>query len=406
MPKTTQNLESFNRSNFWLGLKIVCILVIVALQFVSVHMLNAQTGNSYGVKKVVIDPGHGGKDPGAVGSFSKEKDITLAVSLKVGDMIKKNFPDVEVIYTRSTDDFVELHKRAKIANDNHADLFICIHVNAIAGGSAYGAETFVMGLNVSDENMRVAKLENSVILKEDNYEKHYDGFDPNSPESNIMFSLYQNAYLEQSLKLSEKVQKYMKSEAGRYDRGVKQAAFLVLWRTTMPSILVECGFITHKDEEKFLNSDEGQKKLATAIFNAFSDYKNSLENQGKEMHGNNGITPSDQNFVPADANSPANLTNTSDNSFNFAEGIFFGVQVKTSAKKLDIASDPLLKNQGMIYEYQQDGLYKYVAGIDRSYEAAYSNFQKLRNEVKDCFLVAFKNGQRFSVTQAQKEIKQ
>ncbi|HOY40148.1 MAG: N-acetylmuramoyl-L-alanine amidase [Bacteroidales bacterium] len=373
--------------------------IMLALPYAKV---SAQSAGSVSVKRVVIDPGHGGKDPGAVGAISKEKDLTLAISLKVGDLIKKSFPDVEVIYTRSTDEFVELHKRAQIANEKKADLFICIHVNAIAGGTAYGAETFVMGLSVTDENMRVAKLENSVILKEDNYQNNYEGFDPNSPESNIMFSLYQNAFIEQSLKLSDKVQKYMKSVAGRYDRGVKQAGFLVLWRTAMPSILIECGFITHKDEEKYMNSEEGQNQIAKAIFDAFSDYKKSLDNEGKEIKGSG----SQDSVTEKPENNTAIEKPISDNSFNFAEGIFFGVQVKASAKKIDISKDSFLSGKGLVYEYEQGGLFKYVVAVSRDYESTNAEFVKLRGEVKDCFMVAFRNGERIPVIQAQKELKQ
>lgn len=420
MLKTKQNLVSFNMANFVVRLNIVFACCIFAVMLCCVHNAGAQSAKGYGVKKVVIDPGHGGKDPGAVGSFSKEKDITLAVSLKVGNLIKKYFDNVEVIYTRSTDEFVELHKRAKIANDNKADLFICIHVNAIAGGNAYGAETFVMGLNVSEENMRVAKLENSVILKEDNYEKNYDGFDPNCPESNIMFSLYQNAYLEQSLKFSEKVQKNLKNTAGRYDRGVKQAAFLVLWRTTMPAVLIECGFISHKDEEKYMNTEAGQDQMAQAIFDAFKDYKISLENQGNEISGNGDTKttikePVNKESVDnktnesttnhGETNSPQKDNAVLNNSANFAQGIYFGVQVKTSAKKIDISSDSFLNKQSNVFEYFHNGLYKYVVALDRNYDVTYAGFTALKSEIKDCFIVAFKNGERYPVTMAQKESK-
>ena len=185
------------------------------------------------LKKVVIDAGHGGHDSGCHGSSAYEKHVALAVSLKLGKLIEQYFPDVEVVYTRKTDVFVELHRRAQIANENQADLFICIHCNS-GPKTAYGAETFVMGLHKTDDNLNVARRENAVILQEDNYEKKYDGFDPNSPEAHIIFSLYQNAYLFQSLFFAEKLQQQFKQNAKRHDRGSKQAGFLVLSPPTLP----------------------------------------------------------------------------------------------------------------------------------------------------------------------------
>lgn len=406
MPKTTQILSAFNMCNLRDFLKIAVITLFLGFNLSNNAELQAQTSNAYGLKKVVIDPGHGGKDPGAVGSFAKEKDIVLAVALKLGNYIQDSFPDVKVIYTRSTDVFVDLHKRSKIANDNKADLFISIHANAIAHGKAHGAETFVMGLDKSEENMRVAKLENSVILKEDDYENNYSGFDPKSPESSIIFSLFQNAYLDQSLILSDKVQKYLTSSAGagRLDRGVKQAAFLVLWRTTMPSILIECGFITHPDEEKFMSSTDGQDKIAKSIFNAFSEYKLALDKQAQSLINGSFSEVLEENQTENQKNEPEDKI-SSNNSINFAEGIFFGVQVKTSSKQINIHQDAILKKHENVFEYQQDGLFKYVVGLDKDYEKVSNSLKSLRAEVSDCFIVAFKNGERFSVIQAQKEAK-
>ena len=210
----------------------------------------------YRIKTVVIDPGHGGHDPGCLGPNSKEKHIALSVALKLGKKLKEHYPNMEVIYTRQTDKFVELHERAAIANRSDADVFICIHANA-AVPAAFGTETFVMGLHKSAGNLEVAKRENSAILMEDDYETNYNGFDPNSDEANIIFSLYQNTFLDQSILLAQNVQKEFADYAGRYNRGVKQAGLLVLWRTTMPAVLIEAGFITNNSEETYLLVQEG-----------------------------------------------------------------------------------------------------------------------------------------------------
>ena len=232
----------------------------------------------YRVKKVVIDAGHGGHDPGALGGFSKEKEITLRIALELGDIIKQCMKDVEVIYTRQTDTFVTLHDRAKIANKNNADVFISVHGNATPQDpTTYGTETYTMGLHTSRYNLEVAKRENSVILMEDDYRDNYQGFNPQLPESLILFSLCQNANNENSLRLAQNIQHQFENRVGRKSRGVKQAGLLVLWQTTAPSVLVEVGFITHPQEEKYLNSQSGQSYIASGIFRAFRDYKNELE---------------------------------------------------------------------------------------------------------------------------------
>ncbi len=225
------------------------------------------------INTVVIDPGHGGRDPGAVGRNVKEKDLTLAIALQLGQYIKESMPDVKVIYTREKDEFVELFRRAQIANENNADLFISIHCNSSRSTSAYGTETFVMGLHRSQANLEVARKENASILYEEDYMDTYDGFDPHSPEANIIFSLYQNAYLDQSLSVASLIQDQFRERAQRVDRGVKQAGFLVLYQITMPGILVEAGFLSNPREEQYLMSETGQAHIASAIFRAFRDYK-------------------------------------------------------------------------------------------------------------------------------------
>lgn len=245
------------------------------------------------VRTVVIDPGHGGKDPGCHGSRYKEKDVALAVALKLGEYIEEHMKDVKVVYTRKTDVFVELQERAEIANRSKADLFICIHCNSacvrdkklkkdVCNEEALGAETYVMGIKNEQGKLDVATRENSAILLEDNYVKKYNGFDPNSAESYIIMSMFNDTYLTQSLNFAYKVQQQYGKKAGRVDKGVKRASLWVLWRTYMPSVLTEIGFLTNPQEEQFLGSVRGQDYIASGIFRAFREYKDELEGNIKK----------------------------------------------------------------------------------------------------------------------------
>ena len=267
--------------------KHVFLLFILALVFF-VCPIVAKIAPPLAIRTVVIDAGHGGKDPGCLGSKYKEKDVALAVALKLGKYIQDNIKDVKVIYTRETDVFVEVQERPEIANRNKADLFISVHCNSacvrdkklkrdVCRDDVHGAETYVMGIKNEKGKVDVAKRENASILLEDDYLKKYDGFDPNSDEAYIIFSMYQNAYLDQSLNLSAKIQKQYKEKAGRSDKGVKRASLWVLWKTAMPSLLTEIGFITNPEEEKFLGSEKGQDYIASGIFRAFREYKNEVE---------------------------------------------------------------------------------------------------------------------------------
>lgn len=227
--------------------------------------------------KLVIDAGHGGEDPGCKGKKSMEKNVTLNVALKLGKLISDNFDDVQVIYTRKTDVFVEVYKRAVIANNNHADLFISLHCNAAENRSAHGVETWVMGLAKSDANMEVAKKENAAILKEKNFENNYEGFNPNSPEANVIFSLHTSAYMSHSILLADKVQKNLVRNTHLVDRTVKQAGFWVLYKVAMPSILVELGFLSNATEEEYMLKPASQDVMAVSIYNAFVEYRNALD---------------------------------------------------------------------------------------------------------------------------------
>jgi N-acetylmuramoyl-L-alanine amidase len=256
---------------------LLSTIIIFSAFFSSI--LYANPSNPYKIKTVVIDAGHGGHDAGCLGIHSKEKEVTLAIALKLGKYLEDNYPNIKVVYTRKTDEFIDLIERANIANRAKADLFISLHCNASANKSAYGSETYAMGLHVSEANLNVAKRENSVILLEDNYEKNYDGFDPKSTEAYIIFSLYQNVNIDKSLFLASKIQDQFTNKLKRYNRGVKQAGFIVLYKTNMPSVLIEGGFLTNKDEEEFLSSEEGQDNIAKSIYLAFKSYKEELEKE-------------------------------------------------------------------------------------------------------------------------------
>ena len=247
--------------------KFLCLFF--GLFFISSTSFYAQSKSKF---KVVLDAGHGGKDPGAIYYGVKEKDIALDVTLRVGKILENN-PEIKVNYTRKTDVFIELIDRPKIANKEDADLFISIHCNGAKSAQAYGTETFVMGLSRSAANLEVAKKENSVILLESNYQEKYKGFDPNKPESLIGMKLLQEEYLDQSITLSTKIQNEFTNKLDRKNRGVKQGPFLVLNQTSMPSILTELGFISYKPEGEYLNSDKGQEELAKAISDAILNYK-------------------------------------------------------------------------------------------------------------------------------------
>jgi len=341
---------------------------------------------------VVIDPGHGGHDPGAVGKISKEKTINLNVALQLGNLIEKNCKDVKVIYTRKTDVFVPLDKRAHIANNAKADLFISIHTNAVGKGKIVrGAETFTLGLARSEANLEIAKRENSVILIEDNYQQRYEGFNPNSSESYIMFEFIQDKHMEQSVKLAKLVQEQFKSHAKRIDRGVHQAGFLVLRATTMPSILVELGYISTPDEEKYLNSKEGIEKLATGIYKAFVTYK--------EEHHLPSIVNQD---LPVNNKSTDSKTTTS--SVVSSDKPVFKIQLLTSAKPLKL-TDTQFKGLSPVDYYKENGLYKYTYGETNDYNAILQTKKSINSKFKDAFIIAFKNGNKINVQEAIQEFK-
>jgi N-acetylmuramoyl-L-alanine amidase len=283
-PVLSFNNNIMNRLSIRRGFLQQWAVLSMALSFVlfSAFRLSPNAGIKQTGFTVVIDAGHGGKDPGCIGHGKDvfEKDIALSIALKIGQMLKDSV-NTKVVYTRSTDKFVELWERAAIANKNSADVFISIHCNASNSVTAHGSETFVMGLHKNEGNLNVSKRENSAILLEEDYEKNeeYAGFDPNSPEAHILFSLYQNAFRNQSLQVASSVQQNIAKKELRKNLGVKEAGFLVLWKTAMPSILVETGFLTNPDDKMFLRSDHGQKQLAHSVMLAVKDYKVQIEKQ-------------------------------------------------------------------------------------------------------------------------------
>tara|TARA_B100000242_G_scaffold263245_1_gene210083 strand:+ start:1873 stop:3027 length:1155 start_codon:yes stop_codon:yes gene_type:complete len=250
-------------------------------------------------KKVVIDPGHGGKDSGTLGTKrykTYEKDIALKISLMLGDYIKENIPEVDVIYTRNDDTFIELRQRTIIANENNADLFISIHCDGFTNSKASGASVFVMGMSKLKENMDVAIRENSVIYLEDNYKENYDGFDPKSAESYIVFSVMQNSHLTKSINFAEKIEYEFSNRAKRKSRGIKQAPFYVISRANMPAVLIEAGFLTNPKEEDYLNTEEGQSHIASAIFRAFRSYYNEQTDLISEVENLENKVEIDENI--------------------------------------------------------------------------------------------------------------
>jgi N-acetylmuramoyl-L-alanine amidase len=257
-----------------IGLSILICLLFLTSSFQRLEP------KGFKLRTIVIDAGHGGKDPGCSGFGSREKDIALDVAIKLGEFIKQNMEEVKIIYTRKSDVFIELHERAAIANRNNADLFISVHVNSGPSG-LYGTETFCMGLHKSEQNLEIAQRENSSILMEHNHEKEYDGFDPKSPQSYILFSLYQSAFMSNSTKLAGKIEKEFAENNNRHSRGVKQAGFLVLWKTSMPSVLVETGFLTDTTDANYLKEEKGRVDTAWGIYSAIEDFKNEME-EGEE----------------------------------------------------------------------------------------------------------------------------
>lgn len=359
---------------------------------------------------VVIDAGHGGHDPGAVGKISKEKNINLGVALQLGNLIKEQCPDTKVIYTRSRDVFIPLGRRAEIANEAKADLFISIHTNSVGGNkSVQGASTWTLGLAKSDANLEVAKRENAVILYEDDYKTRYAGFNPNSAESYIIFEFMQDKYMSQSVHLASLVQKEFRQTGKRIDRGVHQAGFLVLKASAMPSILVELGFISNPTEERYLNSEVGRKTLANSIFRAFLAYKQEQElrlNGSKAVQKAEAISkekPANLSLAPVQNQSAASASNAKTQPDSKRVPVF-KVQILTSSKALP-ANDKRFKGLKGVDSYKEDGLYKYTYGSSTDYNEILRIKKSVAKQIKDAFIIAFKNGKKMDTAAAIREFK-
>lgn len=387
---------------------LACALLVAAITVPA--GLRAQPLPAENEWVVVIDAGHGGKDPGAVGSKAREKNINLAVALKAGKYIRENLKDVKVVYTRDDDTFIGLAERAEVANKHKADLFISIHSNAMTDKRFSGAETYVLGQTMDEANLQVAMKENSVITFEKDYETKYEGFDPNSVESYIIFSLMQNTYLKQSTEFATLIQDQFRSRVGRKDRGVRQAGFQVLWRTTMPSVLVELGFVTNPEEEKFLLSEQGQDYMASAIFRAFRDYKQTIDNRSGVKNGNGVVheatpTPvaSDSAVAPKAEQPPEHTDSTRLTAVApdkpATEEILFMVQVAAMPKNREL-SQSILKGLEPLSKIEDGERIKYASGKFVLYDDALKHRRTLTGRFPDAFVIAVRNGKIMPLREA------
>jgi N-acetylmuramoyl-L-alanine amidase len=365
-----------------------CLIVFLTM----ITMFSAQNAIAQGdesvfaiLKTVVIDAGHGGKDPGCHGGHAQEKNVCLTMALMLGEQIKTDYPNINVIYTRDTDVFVELNERAKIANRNNADLFICIHANA-ASAAAYGTETYVLGLHRTQSQQAVAARENATIHLEDDGGKKYEDFQM-TPDAIIARQIQLSVFLDQSISFADKLQAEF-TALGRFDRGVKQAGFLVLYKTTMPSVLIETGFLTNPKEEKYLSDSTTQRQMANAMFTAFKKYKNELEGVEGQVETNQ-----EEIIIIAEPMDPIQVLDT--------KGVvIFKVQVETATDPIAL-TDKKFKGYS-VSEYIHGGLYKYTFGaFENDVQGATDYQQKLREQgYSHAFVVAFLNGERINLQKA------
>lgn len=385
---------------------------------------------------VTIDAGHGGKDPGAIGSFAKEKNINLAVALKVGKLIESRYSDVKVVFTRKTDVFIPLEERASIANNAHSNLFLCIHTNSSPSPAASGAETYTLGLAKTQANMNVARRENAVILLEDNYKQKYQGFNPNSTDSYIMFEYMQDKYIDRSVQFASDIQTQFSQKANRADRGVRQAGFWVLHRTSMPAVLVEVGYISNRSEEEYITSEEGQAHLAEAIVSAFGKFKHEHERRSGKMVV---ATDKDDTLTVAKkeaASKPDSVRQESTTPRSTkkkrkkavqpvvaetpkqeavipqkaapvmvdADALIFKVQFFTSPTKLHKNSTKLKGVEDASF-YREQNSYKYTTAESTDYSQVVTSFKQILKTFPDAFIVAFKGEQKVPLQDAIKQWK-
>ena len=379
------------------------ILLIIALLL----PLMTVAARAAGKFTLVIDAGHGGRDTGALGKRSKEKDINLKVALAFGGYVERNCPDVNVVYTRKTDVFIPLDRRAEIANKAKADLFISIHTNALPKGKiARGFETYTLGMHRAADNLEVAKRENSVILVESDYEQRYQGFDPNSSESYIIFELMQDKYMERSVELARMVQQEVCRTASRPDKGVHQAGFLVLRATSMPSCLIELGFITTRDEEDLLNTQKGIDNHARGIYNAFVKYRKKYGNDNtakfEPSTSDNGSTAAATTSTAAAGDAVSGSSTAAPavkKTLNSTSKPVFKVQIMASRTKLK-TTDSRFKGQKDISSYYEGGMYKYTVGSSTNYNKMVKQRKSLLKKFPEAFIIAFRDGERMDINEA------
>ncbi len=373
----------------------ISLLIVLVFIFASVRGLWCQNS----VQTIVIDAGHGGKDPGCHGKHSKEKHVCLSMALKLGKLIEKKYPDLNIIYTRETDVFVELAERARIANKAQADLFICIHANA-ASPAAYGTETYVLGLHRTEAQQKVASRENSIIELENDGGAQYEKFNL-SADAIIAKRLQLSVFLDHAILFAQFLQREFK-KLGRRDRGVKQAGFVVLYRTTMPSVLIETGFLTNVNEENFIAQEAGQNKMANAMFKAFVDYKNKIEGRDSDVKANAiesvETIKTNQEESTINEKTPSKMEKE---NLQADKGLIFRVQIISSTKKIPSGSSRF-KDQKEIYKYTQGDLYKYCTGLFyEDLKSAKSHRKKMREiGFSGAFVVAFLDGERISIEKA------
>jgi len=364
-------------------------LLLLATLFVNPLFADDKKKKNNKIRTIVIDPGHGGKDSGTMGTkryTQYEKHIALDISLKLGNYIKEAFPDIEIIYTRKTDVFLELWERTELANEKNADLFISVHCDGFTNPNPSGASVFVMGMSKLKANMDVAMRENSVMYLEDNFKEKYDGFDPKSPESYIVFSLMQNTFLDQSISIAEKIEDEFANRAKRKSRGVKQAPFYVISRVNMPSILIEAGFLTNPKEEDFLNTELGKDHIASAIFRGFRSYKESVDGANISELDKSAVKKKEIIKIPT----PKKEITT--------DKVVYKVQIGTYLKSM--LSDKYFMNLN-VYEEIINGTYKYYVGNAYSKVSADNVKVKMSEKgFKGAFVVAFYQDKRISMQEA------
>ena len=354
---------------------------------------------------ICIDAGHGGRDPGAVNGKVKEKDITLLIALKLGELIQKKYPDINIVYTRKKDVAVDLRERGRIANRAKAQLFISIHANQFNGASVNGAETFVLGLHKSQASLQVAMKENAAIHYEEDYSVKYGDFDPRKPESYILFNMMKNAFLSNSLELAISVQQELAERAKMLNREVKQAGFIVLMDVAMPAILVEAGFISHAGDLKKLTSTSGQNSIAESIFHGFKTYKEKIERNSTVIKGT-GSQVDKKEVVQVDkkevVQADKKKVESSTGNKLATEGASFFYAVQIFATKSRVASLKQFRLDEAIHTFEGDDLYYYYVSPCSSYADVVTAQQRVKKNIQDCFIIAIKDGKRIPVEEARK----